>query len=110
VRRIGDADRVDVAEGNLGPGLDVAQDSATTVAVMVQPASGSGRVLSVELDGSPGVPGSGPDVVPGVLPDLVGTPAPNDPLRVVTSARQLLELTDAGGWVPSASKFLAAAY
>jgi hypothetical protein len=110
VLRLGATSAVDVAGADLGPGVDVAQDSATTVAVLVQPASGPAQVLSVELDGSPGVPGSGPDVVPGSPVGLVGSPDPNDPLRVVTTDHTLLELTDNGQWVPSASKFLAAAY
>jgi len=110
VQRVTRAATVNVAGADLGAALDVAQDSATTVAVLLQPASGSGRVVSVELDGSPGVPASNPDVVPGTLVGLVGSPDPNDPLRVVTSDQKLLELTDTGRWVPSASKFLAAAY
>lgn len=102
---------VPVLAADLGPAVDIAQDSATTVAVLVQGRPGSGQVLSVELDGSPGVPGvaSTPEVVPGVLTALVGSPDPNDPLRVVNKDYQLLERTDAG-WVPSASKFVAAAY
>lgn len=110
VLRVAGTNRVEVGGGGLGPAVDVAQDSATTVAVLVQPASGSGRVLSVELDSSPGVPGSGSDVVPGVLVGLLASPDPGDPLRVVTRDRRLLELDDAGQWVRAASKFLAAAY
>jgi len=111
VREVRGAGAVRVAGADLGPGLDVAQNSATTVAVLVQPASGSGQVLTVELDGSPGVPGSGaPDLVPGVLVGLLASPDPNDPLRVVTDDRRLLELTVAGQWVAAPAKFLAAAY
>ena len=110
VLRVGATSAVHVAGADLGPGIDVVQNSATTVAVLVQSSAVSGQVLSVELDGSPGVPGTGSDVVPGRLVGLVGSPDPNDPLRVVNSDRELLELTDAGQWVPSASKFLAAAY
>ncbi|RNL78643.1 LpqB family beta-propeller domain-containing protein [Nocardioides marmorisolisilvae] len=117
VQRVSGISAVTVPGVDLGPALDVAQDSATTVAVLVQSASRSGRVISVELDGSPGVPGSDPDVVPGLMVGLLGSPDPNDPLRVVTKdpgqpdrPGKLLELTDAGQWVPSASNFLAAAY
>ncbi|MFL6021894.1 MAG: LpqB family beta-propeller domain-containing protein [Marmoricola sp.] len=110
VLRVTGTSRVTVPGADLGPATDVVQDSATTVAVLVQPASGSGQVISVELDGSPGLPTAGPDLVPGSLVGLVGSPDPNDPLRVVTADRKLLELTDAGQWVPSATKFLAAAY
>ena len=108
--RLTGATSVRVPVTDLGPALDVVQSSATTVAVLVQPASGSGRVVPVELDGSPGVPGTGPDVAPGVLLALVGSPDPDDPLRVVTADRKLLRLTDTGQWVPSAGRYLAAAY
>lgn len=117
VLRVGRTSTVSIAGADPGPALDVAQNSATTVAVLLQPGKASGRVVTVELDGSPGVPGSNPDVVPGVPVGLLGSPDPNDPLRVVTRdkkrggvAGNLLELTDAGQWVPSASKFLAGAY
>jgi hypothetical protein len=115
VRRVLGPDRVDVPGADLGPALDVVQDAATTVAVLVQPAAGSGKVVSVELDGSPGVPASSPDAVPGVPVALLGSPDPNDPLCVVTSDpdsgdRRLLELTDAGQWEQVATKFLAGAY
>lgn len=99
------------ASADLGPGRDLAQNSATTVAVLVQPATGSGRVLTVELDGSPGLPGaSTPVLVPGELVGLLASPDPNDPMRVVTNDRRVLELTAAGQWERSATGVLAAAY
>jgi len=110
VLRVDRTSTVQVAGTDLGPAVDVAQNSATTIAVLVQAGSGAGQVVSVELDGSPGVPGTVPDVVPGVLVGLVASPDPNDGTRVITNDRKLLELSDAGQWVPSAIKFLAAAY
>jgi hypothetical protein len=110
VLRVSGTSSVHVPGADLGPALDVAQDSATTVAVLVQPASGSGQVLSVELDGSPGVPGADSGIVPGTLIGLAASPDPNDPLRVLTADRKLLELGTSGQWVAPAPKFLAAAY
>ena len=110
VLRVTGTEKLAVPGGDLGPALDVAQTSATTVAVLVQPASGSGRVLTLELDGSPGIPGDPSEVVPGVLTALVAGPDPNDLLRVLTADRRLLEPGDAGQWVPFGTKFLAATY
>jgi hypothetical protein len=116
VRSVTRPTSVVVPGADVGPAVDVVQNSATTVAVLVQATDRSGQVVSVELDGSPGLPGTDPDVVPGVVIGLAGSPDPNDTLRVVTRRpgaagdHRLYELTDAGQWVPSGTKFLAAAY
>ncbi|MFL6155519.1 MAG: LpqB family beta-propeller domain-containing protein [Marmoricola sp.] len=103
--------RIVVESSDRGPVRDVGQDSATTVAILTQPATGSGQVLSVELDGSPGVAQpNGPDPVPGQLAALVSSPDPSVPLRVVTSDGRFLELAGSGEWTKIASAVTGAAY
>ncbi|MET3963016.1 hypothetical protein ABIE44_002950 [Marmoricola sp. OAE513] len=107
--------RVVVTQADLAPIIDLGQDSATSVAVLTQNAtqgtSGSGRVFSVELDGSPGVPGAvSTDPVPGRLAALLASPDDRLPLRVVTQDGRLLTQQGSGEWTRSGGEILAAAY
>ncbi|HEX4189536.1 MAG TPA: LpqB family beta-propeller domain-containing protein, partial [Marmoricola sp.] len=94
-----------------GPVVDLSQNSATTVAVLTGASAGNGQVISVELDGSPGVsPTTSPDPLPGQLVSLAASPDPSLPLRVVTADGKLMELTEAGNWIRIASSVTAASY
>lgn len=96
---------------DLGPAIDVAQDSPTTIAVLSQATKDSGRIVSLELDGSPGDPTtSTPVLVPGVLSGLVASPDSSLPVQVITTDHRLLEQNDASQWVRVAADVLAGAY
>jgi hypothetical protein len=119
VQRATPARTLQVSGVDLGPARDVVQNGATTVAVLTRPADGADQVVSVELDGSPtlpGLPGSGdpdplPDTVPGALSSLVSSPDPALLLRVVGTDRHLYTFTDSGRWVRAAmTGVVAAAY
>lgn len=106
------ADLVEVGGSDLGPVRDVAQNGATTVAVLTRPASGPGRITVVELDGSPGEPGDEtPLLVTGPASELVTSPDPDLPPHVVTEDHRLLSLASSGRWVRSPlTEVLTAAY
>ena len=95
-----------VGGADLGPARDVAQNSATTVAVLTGSASGPDHVVYVELDGSPGPeasPDSGaPETVPGELAGLVASSDPALALRVLTADRRLFAFTE-GRWTRAAT-------
>ena len=104
-----------VSAADLGPARDVAQNGATTVAVLTRPQAGPDQVVYVELDGSPGpqlAEGEGPPrSVPGALDFLVASPNPTVPLRVVSSDRHLFSYSDTGSWTRSSlPAVVAAAY
>jgi hypothetical protein len=90
----------------LGPARDVAQNSATSVAVLTQPESGPQRIVFMELDGSPGPAfpedEQPPQTVPGDVQALMASPDPTLALRVVTSERRLFRLEATGQWAISA--------
>jgi hypothetical protein len=94
------------ADADLGPARDVAQNSATSVALLTRPATGPQRIVFLELDGSPG-PGlpdgeEPPQTVPGTVEALMASPDPTLALRVVTADQRLFRLDGTGQWVPSA--------
>lgn len=104
--------RAGLTADEVGPIRDLSQSGATTVAVLTQPTGGPGRIVFVEMDGSPGEPGAGtPDLVPGPLVAIAASPDSDLPLRVVTGDKRLLGLDQSGQWVRSSlSSVLAAAY
>lgn len=105
------ARRVVVPGADLASVVDLEQDSATTVALLVQASASSGRVLSVELDGSPGRASSRfSDPVPGTVLGLVASADDRLPLRVVTADGRLLTLTSSGAWTRTVVGVSAAAY
>ncbi len=97
---------------DLGPVIDVAQDSPTTIAVLSQATKDSGRIVSLELDGSPGDPTSTtPVLVPGVLSALLASPDPSLPVQVITTDHRLLvQSNQTAQWVRVATDVLAGAY
>lgn len=101
-----------LGETAVGPIRDVAQSGATTLAVLTQTVDGPGRITFVEMDGSPGAPGTGtPDLVPGPLLGLAAGPDPDLALQVVTGGQVLLRLDRSGQWVRSpVAEVRAAAY
>lgn len=99
---------------DLGPARDVAQNAATSVAVLTRPATGPDQIVYVELDGSPGAqPSQGPGApatVPGPLDSLVASPDPALPLDVVSADRRLFTY-EGERWVRAAlPAVVAAAY
>jgi hypothetical protein len=104
------AARVDVPGVDLGTVLDVGQDSATTAAVLTRSASGTRRIITVELDGSPGDQGGTPDPVSDPLVSLLVDPDPDLPRRAVSADGRLLELSGTGQWLRVASDVLTASY
>lgn len=92
--------------------IDLAQDAATSVAVLTASSARGGRLLSVELDGSPGpayVAG-----VPAVSGEVVGVLAGADskrPALVVAADGQLLRPSmPLGEWVQTLTGVVDAAY
>lgn len=82
--------------------VDLGQSSETSLALLLQSGTGSGRILQVEIDGSPGEPSSGnPRLIPGTLRGLAVSPDPDLPTGVVTVDGQLLVQDGTGQWVPS---------
>ena len=76
--------RVQVQGADLARIVDVAQDSATTVAVLTQPTAGIGRIFSVELDGSPGAADADPtDPLPAVATWLLASPETIERLHTI---------------------------
>jgi len=115
VERLAPARTLQVGGDDLGAGRDIAQNGATSVAVLTEPAVGSDRIVYVELDGSPGpqvTPGEGaPQSTPGKVDALVSSPDPVLPLRVVGADRRLFTYADTGSWSPaSLDSVVAAAY
>ncbi|MGO4255859.1 LpqB family beta-propeller domain-containing protein [Marmoricola sp. RAF53] len=104
--------RVGLGADEVGPIKDVSQSGATTVAVLTQAAGGPGRIVFVEMDGSPGEPGARtPDLVPGQIAAIAASPDTDLTLRVVTGDQHLLTLEPSGQWVRSPlTDVLAAAY
>lgn len=100
-----------VRDADLASIVDLAQDSATGVAVLTRSTSRGSRVFSVELDGSPGrafVPG-----VPGIQGEarsLAAGPDGEHPILVVAADGELLRHVPPGGWTRVAPGFVAAAY
>jgi hypothetical protein len=105
------AGRIPYNGADLGAAIDVAQNSPTTVAVLSQATKDSGRIVSLELDGSPGDPSTAtPALVPGVLVGLVASPDTSLPEQVITYDHRLLLRGDTGQWVRAADAVLAGAY
>lgn len=98
IRRIGRALAVDVSGGS-GAAISIAQNGATSVAVLLQGQTGSGRVVSVELDGSPGAPvADQPGFLPGPSLAIAGSPDPGLPLLALGVDGWLYELDAGGQW------------
>lgn len=100
---------------DLGPGRDISQNGATSVALLTRPASGPDQITYVQLDGSPGpqLPeGAGaPSTVPSPLGGIVTSPDPALPLRVLSADGRLFTYADTGSWSRSAlPEVVAAAY
>lgn len=96
------AEVVPAGDAGLGAVRDIGQVGDTTLAVLTQAATGPGRIVLVELDGSPGEPGAtDPDLVPGTVASMAASPDPTMPLRIVTADRRLLLLDESGQWVRS---------
>ena len=91
-----------IGGADLGPARDVAQNGATTVAILSRPPVGPDQITYVELDGSPVTripPGiSAPETVPGPLVELLASPDPALPLRVVTADDRLLRYAGGDLW------------
>ncbi|MCW2784864.1 MAG: hypothetical protein JWP74_1381 [Marmoricola sp.] len=105
------ASEVQVSGTDLGPAIDLAQDSPTTVAVLTRPFGVTGRVVSVELDGSPGVPSSSvPDLVPGTPIALIASPDPTLFPQAITTDHRLLQRDGPDSWNRVASGVVAGAY
>jgi len=113
VQRALPARTLQVTGADLGPGLDVTQNGATSVAVLTRAPTGADQIVFVELDGSPGpqLPqGAGaPESVPGALVGIVTSPDPALPLRVVGADGHLYMYADTGSWGESALSGVAAA-
>lgn len=100
VVRAAPARTLQVSGADLGPALDVAQNGATSVAVLTRPPSGADQIVLVELDGSPGPqppPGS-LGLVLGELTGIVASPDPTLALRLMNSEGALLTYTETGRW------------
>jgi hypothetical protein len=102
VERVSSARTLVIGGADLGPAADVAQNGATTVAILSRPTAGPDQITYVELDGSPVTripPGIGPpDSVPGDLVELIASPDPALPLRVVTADDRLLRYAGGDLW------------
>ena len=102
VRQVRPARVLEISGADLGAARDVGQNAATTVAVLTRSVTGLDQIVYVELDGSPGPQVSegvgAPDSVPGALADLVASPDPALPLKVVSADRRLFTY-EAERWV-----------
>lgn len=100
VVRAAPARTLQVSGADLGPALDVAQNGATSVAVLTRPPSGSDQIVLVELDGSPGPPALPgiPSLALGELAGIVASPDPTLALRVMNAEGVLLTYTETGRW------------
>lgn len=91
---------------DLGAARDVAQNSATSVAVLTDPPAGPDRIVFLELDGSPGpdLPegDQAPQTVPGSVVSLLASPDPTLAVRAVTTDHRLYRYDGAGHWDLSA--------
>lgn len=112
VDRAQTARRVPIPDADLESVLDIAQDSATGVAVLTSSTTRGARLRSVELDGSPGQAFAAkvfalPDVPVGVL----ARPDGGQPALVVTADRKLLgPSSPQGDWIALLTGVLAATY
>lgn len=106
------AEQIDPELTDLGEVRDIAQDGGSTVAVLTQPARGSGRIVTLELDGSPGEPGSSaPELVPGPVLSFAASPDPDLLPLAVSDDHRLFGLASSGRWIRSAvENLLAVAY
>lgn len=106
------ARRVLVRDADLATIVDVAQDSASGVVVLARSTSRGSRLVTVEIDGSPG-PASTTEVmaIPGEAVTLLAAPDDEQPTLVVTSDGDLLRLSSPqGAWVTLRSGVRNAAY
>ena len=115
LQRATTARTLQVGGADLGPARDVAQNGATSVAVLARPAAGADHIVYVELDGSPGpeqsLDSGPPETVPAAVAGLVASPDPALALRVVTSDRRLFTVVDESRWTRDPlSGVVAAAY
>jgi hypothetical protein len=99
---------------DLGAARDVAQNTATTLAILTRPATGADQVVYLEQDGSPSLVQSPdvdtPDPAPGQIAGLVASPDPALALRAVTTDGRLYSL-EGNRWVRTAlSDVVAATY
>jgi hypothetical protein len=108
-----EARTLEVTGADLGAARDVTQNSATSVALLTRPPTGSDQIVFVELDGSPGPvrpQGAGaPETVPGALTGVVTSPDPALPLRVVSTDGRLFTYADTGSWTRASLAGVAAA-
>lgn len=105
------ARRVVVAGADPAPVVDLAQNGATTVAVLTEISAGSGRIYTVELDGSSGeTEENAPVQAPGLVTRILASADPDLPLRVVDGNGDLRTRTSGGTWVRTAGAILTAAY
>jgi hypothetical protein len=100
---------------DLGPGRDVTQNGATSVALLTHPPAGPDQISYVQLDGSPGpqLPAGvgAPQTVPSTLGGIVTSPDPALPLRVLSADGRLFTYSDTGSWArASLSDVVAATY
>lgn len=94
-----------VSGADLGPARDVAQNSATSVAVLTRPPAGPDRIVYVELDGSPGLDlpegEEVPQTVPGPVDTLLASADPTLALRAITADHRLYRFDGTGHWEAS---------
>lgn len=100
-----DADGLDA-----GPVLDLGQSSGTAVSVLTRTASGTRRILPVQLDGSPGFGDGTSDAIPQPLDVLLVSPDPSVGRQAVSADHELLEPSSPGQWVRIAADILTASY
>ncbi|HET8560050.1 MAG TPA: LpqB family beta-propeller domain-containing protein [Marmoricola sp.] len=109
VRRVEPTRQLPVVGGDVGGAVDVAWATPTTVAVLTRSARRGSHVLFLLADGSPG--DGSPNIatpVSGTGVELIGSGDSRQPVLVVTSDGQLLQLDGSGQWRRVASSVLAA--
>ncbi|MDQ6686857.1 MAG: LpqB family beta-propeller domain-containing protein [Actinomycetota bacterium] len=104
---------IGVQDADLGPALDVAWTSPTTLAVIARRPGRPSRLVYIEADGSPGDGTPTPtEGFPARAASLVATPSQGSPVEVLTSDTRLYSLSPSGRWAPAAFRapVVAAAY
>lgn len=84
----------------LGTIVDIAWRTPTTLAVLTRPVADLSRLVFVSVDGSPADAAlSTPDPFHGTTVALVGSPATELPLYVLTEDHRVVEISPTGRWV-----------
>jgi hypothetical protein len=84
---------------DLGPALDVAWESGTTLAVLSRPAKGRAQVSDLQVDGSPGdLTPSTTDVFRGEASQIVAPPSSAQRLYLIDTRDRMYGLSTAGSW------------